>query len=149
MRRGRAVRQTGRALSTARTGWVPPIPSLSPTPSSAKTLPPQPEGGGTAARPGTGGRAPGSRVREGGGGSGPSSGRPGGCGPHAKRGGRELLAARREPRRPPPPAPTPAPGGCAARASLSSPRRASVATPEAAGAATHHITDGGDVSDSH
>lgn len=145
MRWGRSGSPAGLICGKDRMG-APPPPASPPTRSPGtsgfclppKTLPPQPEGGGAAARPGD--RQAGSLV------PGPRRGRGArGRDRPALPGGRELLAAPRRPRRPHPHRP---PGGRATRVSLSSPRRAWGATPEAA-AATHHITDGGDVSDSH
>lgn len=72
-----------------------------------------------------------------------AQGAPGTAGPPGPRPGTSSGAGR-----PPPLTPTPLRGERAARISLSLPRGASGATPEAA-VATHHITDGGDVSDSH
>lgn len=109
----RAVRETGRALSTARAGWVPPIPGISPQPPTPNP-PPSPDAstaargrrhGGAAGHPRASSRVPGlGRGR----GSGPlPRGRPRGCGPPAESRGRELLAAPHGPRRAPPPPPPP------------------------------------------
>lgn len=156
MRQGRSGSPAGLYLRQEHGGRPPPPqlllqPGPPGRPGSAYPLPPRrftATRGRRRSGAGTRGRA-GSRVpgpRRGRGAPGPSPGSSPGRDRPAQPGGRELLAAPRCPRRPHPHRPL---GGRAARVSHSSSPRAWGSTLEAAAATTHHITDGGDVSDSH
>lgn len=151
MKRGRSGRLAGLHLRQGQEGGAP-THSLSPKPlpRDVRVRPPQPrrlhrnpraEARGAARGPAGGLRGP--SAERGRGARGPRPGGSRGCGAPGPGPGTSSGAGR-----PPPLTPAPPPGERAARISLSLPRGASGATPEAA-AATHHITDGGDVSDSH
>lgn len=146
----RAVRASGRALSPASTGWVLPAPAYLPAPSPGTSgfrlhLPPKRSYRHPRAEQSCAARGPGLSGGGGRGARGPSSGC-WGCGRPAQPGAGNFWP----PARPAAPSPAPPPRAGSVCGSgfpfFASP--ASGATPAAA-AATHHITDGGDVSDSH